>query len=77
MHVTLGVIWDQVLQNVQLVSLPPIHRVTQLFILYRVYRIPELFYKGYFAMHKMCCPLLPLCTWFGDILNFTVIGRRC
>lgn len=81
MDVTLGDIRDQVLQNVQLVSLSPIHRVTQLFILYRVYRIPELLHKVCSRDNSKCTRCAqspdPLCICFGDVLNFTLIGRRC
>lgn len=43
--VTLGDIWDQILQSVQLVSLSLTHRVTQLFILNKACCNPELLHR--------------------------------
>lgn len=43
--VTLGDIWDQILQNVHLASISPTHRVAQLLILYRAYLASELLHR--------------------------------
>ena len=37
-------VWDDILRSSPRVSLSPLHRLTQIFILYRIYRTPQFLY---------------------------------